>query len=587
MYKNIKYVLFLSITLTFSCQNASEKKEGFVPEAKGGVYYGGVFRMNEVENFRNLYPLNVTEVTSHRIVNQIYEGLVKFSQKDLTIVPGIAERWESNENSTVYTFYLRKGVFYHDDACFPDGKGREVNAHDFKYCFDKLCQSDPSNQGFWVFKNRVKGADECYQATYDGKQLEGGVSGVTVVDDYTLKIELIQSFASFLHILGMPFTYVFPKEAVEKYGIEMRTKCIGTGPFKLQEIKEDNAVILIKNQNYWGIDEFGNKLPYLDAIKFSFVKDKKSELLEFKKGNLDMIYQLPSEMIDEIIMDLDKLDTNLTSEFKQFEVQIIPSLTLHYYGFLNVDKTFSNVDVRKAFNYAIDRRKIVDFTLQGEGVPATYGVVPPAFPDYDAQGIVGFDFDSDKAKYHLSKAGFPNGKNFPELTLQLNSGGTRNLQIAEVLQKMLKDNLNINVKLNVMPMAQHYENVETGKCIFWRAGWVADYPDPENFLTLFYGAHVPPKLEDRAYLNSYRYKSTVFDSLLNLALQTSERSERYRLYKEADQQVIKDAVVIPLFYDENIRLLQPYVMNFDINAMEYRDLSKVYFDKKKTNQSQL
>ncbi|MBL4656228.1 MAG: ABC transporter substrate-binding protein, partial [Bacteroidia bacterium] len=136
---------------------------------------------------------------------------------------------------------------------------------------------------------------------------------------------------------------------------------------------------------------------------------------------------------------------------------------------------------------------------------------------------------------------------------------------------------------NVMPMAQHYANVESGKSLFWRAGWVADYPDPESFLNLFYSAHLPDDDTEKTYLNNVRYRSSVFDSLLVLALKTIDRDQRYELYKKADQQLIDDAVIMPLFYDENIRLLQPYVKNFAINAMEYRDFGNVYFDQSEMN----
>ena len=167
------------------------------------------------------------------------------------------------------------------------------------------------------------------------------------------------------------------------------------------------------------------------------------------------------------------------------------------------------------------------------------------------------------------------------MILQLNSGGTRNIQIAEVIQKMLSDNLNISVKLNVMPMAQHYANVEAGKSIFWRAGWVADYPDPESFLNLFYSIHLPEDDSEKTYLNNVRYKNEAYDSVLAQALKTVDREQRYELYQKAAQMLVNDAVIMPLFYDENIRLLQPYVENFPINAMEYRDFSDVYFNQSK------
>ena len=174
------FLSFVALSLIYSCGQEATVEGGLTP-LNGGKYAGGVLRMNEVEDFRNLYPLDITEVTSHRIANQIYEGLVRLSQKDLSIGPGLAESWTKNSEATVWTFKIRKGVKFHDDECF-GGKGREINANDFKWCFDNLCTAGPHNQWFdGTFKDRVKGANKYYQSTKDKKPLEGGVSGVKAV----------------------------------------------------------------------------------------------------------------------------------------------------------------------------------------------------------------------------------------------------------------------------------------------------------------------------------------------------------------------------------------------------------------------
>lgn len=235
-----------AISLT-SC--GGDKNTHETQEAKGGVFYGGVFRMNELEDFKNLYPLSIIDVISQRIANQVYEGMVKLSQTDLSVVPALAYRWEANADATVWTFHLRKGVRFHDDACFADGKGREMNATDIKYCFDKLCESSPNNTCYdYTFKDRVKGATEYFESTKAGKPIAGGVSGVKAVNDSTVEISLMYSFSGFLNIIAHPGCYVYPKEALEKYGIDMRTKCVGTGPFQVKTIKEGETVILEKSE---------------------------------------------------------------------------------------------------------------------------------------------------------------------------------------------------------------------------------------------------------------------------------------------------------------------------------------------------
>jgi peptide/nickel transport system substrate-binding protein len=568
----------IALAFIFSC-GTEETTEGGLRPLKGGKYAGGVFRMNEVEDFRNLYPLDITEVTSHHIANQIYEGLVKLSQKDLSVVPCLAESWTKNNDATVWTFKIRKGVKFQNDECFDGGEGRKISAKDFKWCFDNLCTASPHNQMYAnTFKKRVKGADEYYQSTKDKKPLEGGVSGVKVIDDYTLEITLTNPLAGFLNILSFQGCYLYPKEALDKYGEDgMRARAVGTGAFMLKTIKEGEAVILERNPDYWATDADGNPLPYLDAVRFSFIKEKKQELLEFKKGNLDMQYRIPTENIGDILGELDKAHEN-----KAFELQVTPAMILFYYGFLHEVKPFNDKRVCLAFNYAIDRPKIVDFTLKGEGVPAIYGVVPSAAnfeaKGYDFKGLKGYTFDPDKAKKLLAEAGYPNGKDFPHLTLQINSGGgDRNVLTAQVIQSMLKENLNVDINIETLPFTQHLDKVENGQSLFWRSGWVADYPDPETFLTLLYGANVPATLSERSFLNTTRFKNAKFDSLFTLAMKEVDDVKRFSLYKEADQVAIDEGAMMPIFYDEIYRLVQNNVKDFDVNAMEYRDMTRVYF----------
>jgi len=566
-------IAIAAITLLTSCPAPEETKTPTHQEAKGPVAYGGVFKLNEVEDFRNLYPLNVTEVTSFRITNQIYEGLVKFNSKDLSIVPSVAERWEENEDATKFTFFIRKGVLFHDDPCFPEGKGREVTAADFLYSFTKLCTVDAENQMFWLFDKKVKGARDYYQSTIDGEPLVDGVSGIKVIDKYTIQIELEKPFAGFLNIIGHSGCWVVPEEAIEAYGNDMRIKCVGTGPFTIKTVKEGEAVILAKNENYWKFDEFGNQLPYLDAIKFSFLKEKKAELLEFRKGNLDMIFQLPLEMIDEVVGELEDAKQGGN---KPFQMQVNSAFSVQYYGFQNKSELFSNIDVRKAFNYAIDREKLVTYTLQGDGTPALYGIVPPGLKGYEYDSLKGYSYNLEMAKEYFAKAGYPDGKGFPEITLQLNSGGSRNIQVAEAVQSMLMESLNISVKMEVMPFAQHLEAIETGKTMFWRSAWLADYPDPENFLNLLYGPNVPENINEKSYINSVRYQNNEYDAMFEKALSTVDKTERFTYYRMADQIALNDAPYMPICYDEFTRLLQREVRNFPANAMEYRDFTEVF-----------
>lgn len=544
--------------------------------ANGPVKYGGVFRMNEPEDFRTLFPIDIVEVVGGHIGAQVYEGLVKFNQKDLSVMPGLAYRWETLDSATRFVFHLRKGVMFHDDPCFPDGKGREFKAGDVKYCFDKLCEVNVHNQQYAnTFKDRVIGANAYYESTEKKSPLQGGVSGVKVVDDSTIELRLTRPMPGFLSVLCTQGCWIYAKEAFDKYKDEMRVHCVGTGPFKIKMIKEGESVSLERNPNYWMYDEWKNRLPYLDFVEFHFIKEKRAEIIAFRNKDLDMVFRLPVEMAKDILGELDQAKTHSVD----FALQSNQAMSLTYFGFQNQLKPFNDVKVRQAFNYAIDRQYIAEKVLQGDAAPGIYGIVPPAMPGYDYKGVTGYTYDVEKARKLLAEAGYPNGKGFPEITLQINNGGgDRNTMTAEYVTNKLKENLGITVKIEPMPFAQHLETVFTGKALFWRFGWVADYPDPETFLTTLYSRHIPATMDEPSSLNSGRYSSPQFDSIFDAAMNEADATKRAELFRRADQVAMNDAAIMPIYYEVNDRLIQRNVRGFDINPMEYRDMTKVWFD---------
>jgi oligopeptide transport system substrate-binding protein len=206
--------------------------------------------------------------------------------------------------------------------------------------------------------------------------------------------------------------------------------------------------------------------------------------------------------------------------------------------------------------------------------------VPLGMPGYDNNAVNGYTYDVKKAKNYLAKAGYPDGKGFPKITLETNSGGGRNEKIAEAIQKMLMENLGIDVEITQVVWAQHVNNIETAKVAFWRFGWVADYPDPENFLNLFYGKNVPATFEESSYMNPFRYKNPQYDALFEKAVATVNPDERNKLYEQLDQMIVDDAPLLSIYYSMNRRLIQPYVQNFPNNGMEYRNFREVWLDKK-------
>ena len=441
-----------------------------------------------------------------------------------------------------------------------------------------LCTQNVNNQGFGpIFKDILKGANEYFTTSGNGKTPTKEIEGIKVIDNHTFQLILTQPRSIFLSNLASPFTFIFPKEAYEKYGLDMRSKAVGTGPFMLQNVDDDISIILKKNDNYHNVDEYGNKLPFLDAVDIRFLKDKKTELFEFKKGNFSMIYGLPTEYIIEI---LEESGSNENGEYSQYELQRKPEMSTFFLSFLNSGEMFKNKNLRKAFSFAIDRAKILEYVLNGEGfAPGFHGVTPPSFTNYPIDSIKGYSLNIDSAKYYLTKAGFPSGKGFPEIVLQLD--GERNSNVAIEVQKQLKENLNVNIKLEIIPHATLVENMLGGKTNFYFSGWIADFPSPENFLALFYGKSIPASPSEKSYPNFVRYKNPAFDKLYEEALIAKSNEEANKKFIKAERILMNDAPIIVLWYGEGYRLVQSYIKNFPNNPMQVRDYSEVYIEKTK------
>ena len=568
MKKSFFFILSAAILLS-SCSN-STSDGGTERVAKGDKVYGGTLRVNETEQFLTLYPASITDIGSAHIANQIYEGLVKFNPKDLSVIPSLAEKWEIDAAGTTYTFHLKKGVMFQDNECFPDGKGREVKSSDFKYAFELLCTDSKDNSNFAAtFQDRVVGANKFFAAS-KGKPT-GSIDGIKTPDDYTISITLPSPSASFLFALASPVTSVFAKEAYEKYGTDIK---VGTGPFIFVENGSNDKALLKRNDNYHGKDSLGNQMPFLDSVVISFLPTKKQELDNFQNGNLDMVIGLPSESIKDMV---ERQIADFQNKPAKYLLERSPEMASQYYEFNMTKEPFNNIKVRQAFSYAIDRNKIVEDVLKGEAYgPAINGISPPSFKGYDITKITGYDFDAVKARKLLAEAGYLNGKGFPKVKIELNSGGAKNTNVVLEIQKQLMEVLNVNVDFEVVPQKQKMEDSKYARAEIFRAAWIADFPSPENFLWILYGATVPADLSLPSYPNTPRYKSAEFDKLFDAGKSAKTQEEGYADLLKAEQIMMNDAPVMMLWYDENYRLVKSNVRNLFSNPMRYRDYSQVY-----------
>lgn len=567
-----KIIPFFCFLLFISCNNSNENEDGG-PAEKEKREYGGTLRLSHGDYLKSIYPPNAIDIYSYGIINQVFEGLVKLNVRDLTVIPSLAEKWEVDSAGSVYTFHLKKGVKFHDDACFPGRKGRELKASDIKFSIENLCRQSPDHILFDItLKDKLLGATRFHEASASGL-IPPGIEGIKIMDDYTVSLTLTAPNSSFLYILAMPALSILPKEAVERYGTKVT---VGTGPFKvLPGAIGGDRFFLVKNTEYHRMDSLGNKLPFIDTVQITVLPSKKAELEEFRNGTLDIVIGLHPESVKEIV---EAEITEFQSKPPVYVLDRASEISTEYYAFNLNRKIFRDKRIRQAFNYAIDRNVIIDEILKGQASgPGQYGITPPSIKGYDISKIKGYGFDVQKAKHLLAEAGYPDGKDFPPIKLEINNGGLNNTNIAMEIEKQLKKNLGITkVEIEIKSLSQKIEDEAYGRADMFRSAWVADYPNPENFLFLFYGKTVPASTDAPSNFNSSRYVNPKFDEFYEKGLKMTNKEEAYKYFAEAEQLLMEDAAVMVLYYGESYILLNASVKNFFSNPISYKDFSEVY-----------
>lgn len=560
--------------IVFSISSCTPSGKGTEKKvAKGNRVYGGALRLNEVTPVITLYPYYIYDNVSDLVASQIYDGLLNLNPKDLSVIPGIAKSWEVDTAGTTYTFHLHTNVFFQDDPCFPNGKGRRVTADDYKYSMEKLCTASPDNVIFPItFKDNVVGANEYYNQSKKGEPTSG-LKGVKVVNDSTLQIMLAKRNPLFMNMLAGPAGFVIAKEALEKYGKSMH---LGTGPFIYSSSSDSDRIVLTRNPNYYAYDTLGNQLPYLDSVVINFIPNKLDEFKEFQQGKLDYIRGVPSSQVDKMV---EEQISDFQHKPPKYVLSRVPEMSTQYYSFNTTKAPFNDVRVRKAFSYAIDRNKIVNEVLEGEAFAAgVHGITPPSFIGYPQDSIMGDTLNVKLAQQLLAEAGYKDGKNFPDVTLELNSGGGVYTNVAVEVQKELANNLNVNINFNTVPFGKKLQDERYGNFQIIRSGWIADYPSPSDFLMLFYGGNIPDSANQSSYYNSTRYKNPEFDKLFDMGRNARDKKDAYRYYMQAEQKAINDAPIIVLWYEQNYSLTRWAVKDLFPNPMNYMDIAQVYID---------
>jgi oligopeptide transport system substrate-binding protein len=527
--------VLLFCSMFWACNSKNSNSENF-------------FHYNESTGIASLDPAFAKNQSIIWAVHQLYNTLVETNDQ-LQVVPSLAKSWDISTNRLLITFHLRTDVFFHDHEVFQNSKGRKLVAADVVYSFQRLMAKQTASPGAWIFNGRV-----------DAEK------GFIAVNDSTFQIQLTKPFVQILGVLSNVYCSVVPKEAVEKYGNDFRRNPVGTGPFQLKAWEEGQALIMIKNKHYFERDSSNHPLPYLNGIKISFLDNKATEFLEFRQKRLHFINDIDPSFKDEV---LNKKGELRESWQNKIVLNKSPYLNIEYIGIL-VDSTKSIVKnsplrlkaIRQAINYGFDRKKMMLYLRNSIGTAANCGFVPAGLPSFDSLKVKGYDYNPAKARELLSSAGFTQ-ENMPEIKL---------LTIpfyADLGSYIARELEEVGLKLKVETVQKSLLLTQTSKseALFFRGSWIADYPDAENYLSVFYSKNPSPP-------NYTRYKNPAFDLLYEQTASETNDSIRYSLYQQMDRMIIADAPIIPLWYDMAIHLVQPNVQGFRPNALNLLELRK-------------
>jgi len=509
-----------------------------------------VFHLNISSGYlESLDPAYAKDLNMMWVDHMIYNTLVE-TDEHLHTVPSLAKWWEVSPNGLVYTFHLHTDVHFHDNPLFEHGTGRKMTAHDVVYSFDRIIDPKTASTGAWIFNGHVAAKDP-----------------FVAIDDSTLQINLTSPFRPLPEMLSMSYCSIIPHEVAEHWGNDLRSHPCGTGPFIYNYWDEGNAMGLLKNQHYWERDSSGRQLPYLDAIQVSFIDSKASEFLLFMQGKVDFVNGVDGSFKDLLLSK----DGTLKEEFrKKFRFEKSTYLNTEYLGFLidttaaiMKDEPTKNPLVRRAINYAINRQKIVTYFKNGLHIPATQGFIPAGMPGYDSSAKYGYHYNPTKALQLLAEAGYPNGKGLKpiKVLVQNNFEDVVNF-VASELQEV-----GITLTLELIQPNILKQQMSRSQAVFFRAQWLADYPDAETYLVVF-NSHFP------APPNYTRFRNDTFDKWYDQSMNMPD-TLRWHLYRGMDSLAMSYAPIVPLYYENLLHFTQNNITGFRSNPMNIIDLKKV------------
>lgn len=553
-YKRFLGSTVLVFVLLTACNsnNVSEKDKKL---------YGGVFKYCENNRIKTLHPPLISNSSEKRVSAQVFEGLVKLDPTDLAIKPCIAEKISFNPDNFTYTFKIKKGVYFHDDPCFKDGIGRELNAEDIIYTFNQLCTSQQINSAYY---NVLKGSVTGSEAYFIGEN--NNITGIKKINPFEIQIKLNKPNTAFLKKISTVNFSIIAKEAVDKYGLKNK---IGTGPFIPQPFDSYNdQYILTKNPKYHRSDKFGNQLPFLDSIILVFDLGIKQQMEDVINGELSTALNLSVKAVKRVLRDHNDLFD------EKIKMQNSSYLSTCYIECNLNAANLKNKNFRKALNYAVNKPVITRMVFgETRGKIGDIGITHPSIIEYRTGKINGYSFNLDSAKAYMKKA---NLDTIPSLEIEIGENDYKAQGIAGELQLQLDQYLGVQLKISIVPERYKLEKTRYARGDLAFSYIVSEYESPEGFLNMFYGKGVPSSLNIPSYPNTTRFINRSFDKMMDRGRRSVDTENANRSFASAERLLMEEAPIIVLWYEEVNRLVDSRVHGFPLNKLLYLDLSEVY-----------
>lgn len=537
-------------------------------------YQGGTIRMCLENEPMTYLSYEISDYYSATVFGQVLEGLVQIDPATLKVKGQIASSWTISDDGTTYLFDIRKDVYFHSNEVFSSDKERILTTGDIIATFEMICSPTKTGTATVAYNHLLKDVIAGVEEFFDGT--EKTISGIAEKDG-KLEITLKQRDDNFLYKLSQIQLSIQSKKVIEA---DLVSKAIGTGPFIFTSYQSGEVPIiqLAKNEDYYEQDEQGNQLPYLDSIKFIIQNRKLEQLDLFENKSIDLILALPTSKITKMV-------EGRLSDFNSTPPKLVLDknalLQTHYYLFNMDDPRFQDPKVRQAFNYAINREKIGRDILKNQyDELGFFGIVPPISHtfrgyDFDIVKSSGYEYNPEKARKLLAEAGYPNGAGFGSINLRFNIGDI-NSAVADEFAQQVFQVLGINVNIDGSNFEQLNADAISGNGDIFKTSWVADYPNPENFLDNFHSANKPDSITNEMGMNFSKYNNPIFDNLLETAKKETNIGKKMKLYSKAEAELMKNPPIIPLWYSGDLQIIHSYVRNLHFNSLSLFYFKKVY-----------